>query len=178
MPGEIPSSPEIETPKVLYHASPKTDLVEFEARREGFRDADEGPVVFATPDKVYATMFLVKTNDSWTAKGRYSEAGVMGPWHIIISDREEFEKADTGGSIYTFDTNDFTFDPNRNMGAIEWTSRKSVKPIGKKEDYSSGLEAMKAAGVEVYFVDRQTFKAINTSDDHGQSIIASLIPEA
>lgn len=176
MSTESPLPPEIEKPLVLYHASQSKHIDEFEPRRGGYRDPGEGPVVFATPDKAYATLFLVKSNDSWTFKGRYSEAGVKGPWHIIISDKDRFVAADKGGSIYSFDPNNFSFDPHRNMGSNEWTSHTPVSPIGE-EYYPSGLEAMKSAGVEVYFVDAATFSEIKNSEDYGYSILASLNPE-
>lgn len=176
MTAENPLTPEVEKPTVLYHASPTPNIEEFEPRREGYRDPTEGPVVFATPDKAYATLFLVNSNDSWTSKGRFSEAGINGPWHIIISDRERFEAADKGGSIYTFDPKDFSFDLHRNMGSNEWTSQTPVRPTGE-EDYPSGVEAMKSAGVELYFVDTATFTKIKNSEDNGYSILASLSPE-
>lgn len=177
MSAENPLPPEIEKPSVLYHASQGQHIEEFVPRREGYRDPNEGPVVFATPDKAYATLFLVKSNDSWTFKGRYSEDGVNGPWHIIISDKDRFEAADEGGSIYSFDPKHFSFDPHRNMGSNEWTSKNPVSPTGE-EYYPSGIDAMKSAGVEVYFVDSATFTKIKNSEDNGYSILASLSPEA
>ncbi|MBA3679331.1 hypothetical protein H0W80_04050 [Candidatus Saccharibacteria bacterium] len=164
---------ETEKPQVLYHASPNQDIEVFQPKREGFRDPDEGLVVFATPDKAYATMFLVKCNDSWVVKGRFSEAGVNGPWHIIISDKERFEQADKGGSIYEFDPSGFKFEPDKNMGSTEWTSKESVGP-NRKVDYPSALQAMIKAGIQVYFVDQQIFDQIRSSGDDGYEIIKSL----
>jgi len=160
-------------PQVLYHASPNQDIEVFEPRRERFRDANEGPVVFATPDKAYATMFLVKSNDSWVVQGRFSEAGINGPWHIIISDRERFEQADIGGSIYEFDPGGFEYEPDKNMGSTEWTSKESVTPY-RKVDYPSVLQAMIKAGVQVYLVDQHILDQIKSSSDDGYEIIQSL----
>lgn len=44
-------------PKILYHASPNRSINVFEPRREKVRDPEEGPVVFATPDKALASAF-------------------------------------------------------------------------------------------------------------------------
>ncbi|MFO0862766.1 MAG: hypothetical protein U0516_03520 [Candidatus Saccharibacteria bacterium] len=168
--------PKTKAPKLLYHASQNKNILEFIPSKEHYRDFYEGPVVFATPDKVYAKLFLVRTSDDWTTLGRYTDGGRVGPWHIIISDRHRFEEADVGGTVYWLDPKDFSFDPHKNMGNLEWTSKTTVKPIGK-EDYSSGLVAMKEAGIEVYFVDKETYAAINISKDHGKSIIDTLTPE-
>ena len=56
----------IKKPKVLYHASPRRGLQKIEAREGRVRDSEEGPVVFGTPEKAYASCFLLQgTNDSW-----------------------------------------------------------------------------------------------------------------
>ncbi len=175
--NEVTQNPELEKPSILYHASPNRGITVFHPKKESFREANEGPVVFATPDKAYAMIFLIKTDNAWTTIGRFSEAGVPGPWHIIISDRDRFEKADVGGTLYEFDPKDFSYDKKRNMGNIEWTSQNPVKPI-RKEDYPSGLEAMKSAGINVYFVDEATFNVIRHANDDGKSIINTLTLEA
>ena len=138
-------------PKVLYHASPNRNLQTIEPRRESVRDKDEGPVVFATHDEACATLFLVNTSDSWTFKGR-----INGIHHHIISDRKRFEEMDKGGSIYEVPSDDFERKINHGWQSLEWTSTKPVNPI-RKTDYSSGLDAMIDKGVQVYFVDKETF---------------------
>ncbi len=169
-------SAEVKKPEMLYHASPIRDVEEFEPRAENYRDPQEGPVVFATPDKTYASCFLVKTDGSWVNIGRYSEKGVIGRWHMIVSDKERFMRADRGGVIYSLPVDSFIFHPDRNMAELEWTSAVSVKPV-KKDFFESGLQAMLENGVDVYFVDQATFDAIQTSDDHGREILGSLTPE-
>ena len=62
------------------------------------------------------------------------------------------------------------------MGETEWISTKSVKPT-EKEEYESGLEAMLENRVEVYFVDKDTFKRINESEDYGFEILKTLTPK-
>ncbi|HEU5114222.1 MAG TPA: hypothetical protein VFT82_00470, partial [Candidatus Paceibacterota bacterium] len=78
-----------ERPKILYHGSSLGDIEIFEPRAKTVRDEKEGPVVFATPDKAYATLFLVESDDSWTQKVNFE-----GVHTIVISDRERYEKAD------------------------------------------------------------------------------------
>ncbi len=160
---------ELEKPAVLYHASSNKDITEFEPRAETVRDPNEGPVVFATPDKAGATRFLVPTNDSWTQISTYD-----GVRTIIISDRERFEAMDAGGAIYAIPSDTFHCDASKS--ATEWTSRVPVRPTGKTE-YESAFKAMLDAGVQVYFVDGPTFDAIQNSDDHGYSILKGLQSE-
>lgn len=154
-----------EKPQVLYHASPYRDIEEFEPRAHSVRDPEEGPVVFATPSEVYASMFLVRTDDRWSEKGRFNSI-----YYTVINDRQRFEEMDKGGSIYVFPSDTFETDENKSMGSTEWTSKEPVKPLRKK-DYDSGLEAMLEHGVQVYFVDTETWLKIKDSDDHGFSIL-------
>lgn len=160
-------APEIPKPSHLYHASPNRNITAFEPRMESVRDPIEGPVVFATPDKAYASMFLVESDDSWTIKGKY---GREQPWVAIISDEPRFRAADRGGALYELPTKSFHSDPQRNMADIEWTSKENIVPVNK-EDFDSALEAMETAGVEVYFVDKTTFDLMRSAEDHGYSVV-------
>lgn len=165
-----------QTPRVLYHSSPNLDIDIFEPRKEKVRDPEEGPVVFATPDKALAAAFLVRTDGSWVKIGRFSDGETQTPWHLVTKNKRRFRRLDKGGAIYYLPATGFTFDVDKGMGDMEWTNKNSVKPI-KKEVFSSGEQAMKDPGVNLYFVDRKTFKAINESDDHGRSIILGLKAE-
>ncbi len=173
--GTSSEATELRKPVVLYHASSNAEIEEFEPRAESVRDKGEGPMVFASPDKAFATCFLVPTDSSWVAIGRYSEPGKKGPWHVVVSDRERFEELDHGGAIYSLPSDSFSTDPTKGVGATEWTSPVAVRPIAK-EVIPSGLQAMLGAGVQVYFVDRETFERIKQSDDHGKEIIDGLVP--
>ncbi len=172
---DLTTGSEAAKPKVLFHSSRNKDIKEFEPRNKKVRDPLEGPVVFATPDKAYASCFLVPSDDSWVIIGRYSTYGVPGPWKVVVSDEERFRRADKGGAIYHLPSQSFSFHPERNMSETEWTSHQAVKPLGK-EEYESGLEAMIGQGVDVYFVDKTTFDSIAQSKDNGQSIVGSLTP--
>jgi len=158
-------------PKILYHASSNRNIKEFEPRAESVRDPNEGPVVFATPNKADATKFLVSTSDEWTALGAFG-----GVSFAIISDKKRFEKADKGGAIYSLPSDTFDFDPEKGTGDKEWTSREKVKPLSK-EEYESGLEAMIDHGIQVFFVDKETSEKIQKSNDHGNKIIRGLESE-
>ena len=162
-------------PDVLFHASADRGIREFEPRADKIRDPLEGPVVFATPDKAYASCFLVPTDDSWVKIGRYTADGVTGPWKVVINGEERFRQLDQGGTIYGLPSISFTYHADRNMGETEWTSAEPVVP-STAEAFDSGLVAMQAQGVDVYFVDDKAFQGINESNDHGQSAIASLMP--
>lgn len=163
-------------PKVLYHSSPNINIDIFEPRKEKIRDPEEGPVVFATPDKALAAAFLVRTDGSWVKIGRFSDGKTQTPWHLVTKNKRRFRRRDKGGAIYHLPTTGFNCDPKKGMGDMEWTNKNSVKPI-KKEVFTSGEQAMKDLGVNLYFVDRKTFKAINESVDHGRSIILGLKAE-
>lgn len=132
-------------PKFLYHASSNRNVEILEPRAESIRDPNEGPVVFATPNKTYASMFLVPSDDSWTSKGQFNEQ-----YYHAISDEKRYKKLDKGGAIYTLKPDTFETDLTKSMKQREWMSKKSVKPV-KKEVYESGLEAMKQLGVRVIF---------------------------
>jgi hypothetical protein len=169
---------EIEKPAILYHASQNREIEEFEPHKETYRDPNEGPVIFATPDKAYASCFLVpKATDSWCQKSIFTnpEDG-KSIYVMIISDKDRYIKSDRCGAIYSLPNDTFETDLTKSMKSREWTSRETVKPNGKTE-YESGLEAMLENKVQVYFTDRETFNKIRKSDDHGFSIIQTLKPE-
>jgi hypothetical protein len=163
------------TPAILYHASWNSTIYEFDPRQESIRDPDEGPVVFATPDKAYASCFMVPSDDSWVKVGQYSVNDPHEPWKIIISDEDRFRELDNGGVIYHLPSKSFTCHAERNSGELEWTSTQKVKPV-TKEFYKSGLEAMQKLGVTSYFVDQRIFTAIKSFDAEGKDIIDTLRP--
>lgn len=168
---EAPRKPEILKPDLLYHASSDTGILEFEPRAESTRDPSEGPVVFATPSEAFASMFIVKTDDSWTKKSRFGKVFVT-----VIADRERFLQRDQGGSIYTLPSETFETDPSKGMGRNEWVSKRPVKPT-RNDKYSLGLDAMMALGVQVYFVGKEKFREIKEAPDYGPGILRGLESE-
>lgn len=169
----LPEANETHKPAFLFHASQDGEIAEFQPRMDKVRDPLEGPKVFATPDKALAACFLVPTDNSWVKIGRFEKDGAPGTWKVVVSDKQRFKEVDRGGSIYTLPSEPFKTEPNKGMGEAEWTSSEVVIPIGR-EDYQSGLKAMKDQGVDVYFVDAETFREIQESDDHGERIIETL----
>lgn len=170
---EHPQLSKAKKPSVLYHSSPDRNIEVFEPRALSVRDPLEGPVVFATPDKAYASMFIVPASDSWTTRGRFVDESGRGDWHMVIADKQRFIETDKGGEIYELPAEGFVTDPDRSLHGVEWVSRSKVKPIGRQE-YQSGLQAMQDLGVRVYFVNAEVLKAIRESADHGKAIIDSL----
>lgn len=161
-----------EKPAVLYHATSNADIVEFEPRQESTRDPKEGPVVFATPDKAYASQFLVPGDDRNSIRGYYNRI----PTIVICSSREDFEKNDSGGIVYELPSDTFDFDPKQRMGEKEWTSRVPVKPTGKTS-YKSTVGALIESGTQVYFVDRVTFEKMRSEENAGFETLLTLTSE-
>jgi hypothetical protein len=160
----------LEKPAALFHASRTADIELFEPRNEHVRDEHEGPRVFATPSRALASLFLVETEDDWTQSGMMD-----GTPYIIIADEPRFSFLDNGGAIYSLPVDTFECDPNKGLREFEWTSASKVKPISV-EVIPSALEDMLSQGVRVYFVDKDTFTAIQHAADDGKSIVEQLTP--
>lgn len=159
-----------EKPPFLYHGSAHGDIEELEPKAKTYRDLAEGDLIFATPDLAVATIFLTKA--------RHQGSGLFGeiPYAYIIGSREEFIKNDNGGHIYVLPSETFVCDPKKGLGVYEWASREKVKPV-RKIEYPSALDAMLENGVQVYFVDGETYQKIKQSKDHGLSIFRELESE-
>ena len=140
----------MDKPTVLYHASPNNNIKMFKpkiGKRPGNFDA--GPVVFATDNFAFATHFLVETDSSWTSDG-----AINGIQYYVACDRDRFMASDKGGAIYTLPSDTFVL-----LKHWEWYSKSPVKPVSKKL-FPSGLEAMIQSGVQVFFVDQNTFQQV------------------
>jgi hypothetical protein len=140
---------------ILYHSSSRRNLEIIEPRVNSYRDKDEGPVVFASDDKIFVSCFLTRTSDSWAQISKYRITNQPTIYVHCISDEKRFRELDKGGAIYTLPNETFYLDLSK--GDTEWTSKVSVKPI-KKEIYESGLNAMIEHGVLVYFCDEEKLK--------------------
>lgn len=161
----------MEKPPVVYHGSTDKNIEKFEPRSTKVRDRAEGPKVFATSDKRMASVFIAGVDDSWGNSGMTD-----GVPYMVISDRQRFEEIDTGGAIYHLPSDTFTTDPHKGLGEIEWTSGGSVEPIDR-EEHESALDAMLNYGVQVFFVDVETYRTFRTASDHGLSILKTTISE-
>jgi len=168
---ETQKSPERkEKPPFLYHGSPhKTE--ELQPRTKPHREKNEGKLVFATSEIADASMFLCKTS----LTGHALVNGEKVAYAIIAEDREEFLKKDKGGHIHVLPSDTFNPSPHSGM-SNEWVSQEGVKP-SKIIEYSSALDAMLEFGVQVYFVDENTYQQIRSSKDFGYSIFQSLQSE-
>lgn len=159
-----------EQPTILYHGSPNKDIERLEPRNVKVRSKDEGPVVFATPDKAGAVKNLMWSDDSWTQLSTHNGTHIA----LIASDRAEFMAKDTGGACYEIAGEGFMCDTNF-AARDEWTSRQPVVPV-RKEVFPSALDAMIEHGVQVYFIDQVTLRRYQDTDDK-LSIIKELTSE-
>lgn len=146
--------PKTSRPAVLYHASPINNLKIIKPNAKTIRDNSEGPVIFTTPDYVYAIQFLVPTDDSWAFGGLY-----RGVHYMICGNKKRFQKLDKGGTIYFLPTKSFHCDLKKSGREKEWVSNIPVKPIDSIR-YESALLAMLAHGVQVYFTNASQYKKI------------------
>lgn len=174
---ERPESPSLrkfeahERPVKLYHASPSIDIDVLEPRNKTIRHPDEGPVVFAAPDKASAVSHLFESSDRWTQMGRIN--GVL--FTLIAADRDVFIQQDKGGVVYELPTDSFYSDPTKGR-SNEWVSKTAVRP-SSKEPYPSALDAMLSNGVQVYFTDEATLKRFQAARDSEEQInILTSIP--
>lgn len=171
MESEKSFNPKPEKPSVLYHASRNAEIDVFEPSIGKRRDELEGAQIFATPSKAMTTIFLVETDDSWTQSG-----SMDGTPFMVISDKERFSQLDTGGYIYSLPSDSFDTNLEKGLRELEYTSTEPVTP-NEREFVPSALQAMLENGVNVYFVDKETWHAMQESDDDGESILKSLAPE-
>ena len=148
-------------PKILFHASQKGQIKEFEPREEKKRSADEPAQIFSSPSETVSSMFLVPTNNEFIKSGSYDHGET---WVYIIGDWENFKTMDKGGYIYTLPTETFGVDPNKGLGLFEWTSQQNVKPTAKKY-FSSGLAAMREYGVKIYVVNQEIFSRFKLEEN-------------
>lgn len=161
-----------EKPAVLYHVSEREGIIEFVPRAESVRDPKEGSVIFATPDKAYALQFLVPGDSRDSKRGYYN--GI--PTVVIRNSRETFLEGDRGGWLYEFPSDSFDFDSTKQMRDREWTSRTRVKPLGSAH-YTSTVDALLDNGVQVYFVDDETFTKMQSEKNAGFETLLTLESE-
>lgn len=157
----------MDKPAVLYHASKNNNLVQLDPRTEGEKFADH-PLLFATPYKALAAMFLAP-------KGLPLEVSRFGDRYALLvqGDSTEFIANDDGGTIYSIPSDTFETSQELQMPDTEYVSSQTVTPI-IREEYTTAIEAMQSLGVSVYFIDETTMHAIRNAEDHGEAIIAGL----
>ncbi|MFZ1250452.1 MAG: hypothetical protein WAR37_03360 [Candidatus Microsaccharimonas sp.] len=151
--------------KFLYHASPDIDIKVFEPRNEHPRYEGEENLVFATPDKQVAAMFLVPRSIP-AVIGKYGNSHAV----FVRSDRHTFELHDKPGAIYTLPSETFRTGSEIGMGESEWISREAVRPV-KKTIYNSALEALKDNNIKIYFLDEDMFNKVKLNPSKGLEIV-------
>jgi len=160
-------------PGKLYTSSQVGKIKKLIPQKGRHRNADEGNVIFATPDKALASIFLVKNNnDSWMEIGYFNDI----PYTVINMDKKEFIENDCGGSMYEVASNKFRFEANLGMGDKEWISNDPITVLNE-QNYPSALNAMIENNVYVFFVKNETFTKIKRSKDHGFKIMSKLVAE-
>ncbi len=159
----------IEKPPLLYHGSAHKELEELKPQGKSHR-ADEGELLYATPDLAIAFIFLVG--------GAHYGCGKFGrvPYAWIIANRDEFIPNDKGGHIYVLPSDSFEINQGRGLGNEEYASKEPVAPI-KTIEYPSAIDAMIENRVQVYFINQKTYEKIQASKDHGYSIYSKLESE-
>ena len=148
-----------EKPDFVFHGSPRGDIQEFVPRVSLGSGEAFGPQVYASDDLAVATMFTANVGGSWST-GKVGEI----LYAIIPLSREDFLARDKGGYIYKLPGQTFGSERGRGMGDREWASPVAVNPA-EVNKVDSSLDAMIAAGVQVYFVDPVAYEEMLKTDE-------------
>jgi hypothetical protein len=154
-------------PEVLYRGTPNKGVSQFVPKEKIGSGSSERLVVSAAPDRTVATKFVVPVENQNVVMGSFGDVH-----YYVCNNEQAFREMDEGGAIYTLRPDDFEFNPNIGI----WTSPKPVVSTSE-EDVLSGLDAMIEAGVQVFFVDQETFKRIKESSDQRLEILRNLVSE-
>ncbi len=92
--------------RFLFHGSATQGIRCLEPRCFTRRCADEGAVVFATPQMDYAAIFMANSNDSWT-----QIFSIDDQQYFVCKDKQRLISSDHGGSIYVLPAKGFAYDP-------------------------------------------------------------------
>jgi hypothetical protein len=147
-----------EKPPFLYHGSTKGDITEFVPQISTGSGEQYGQLVYATPSLAVASIFMAKEyiRQPWSA-GMYN--GKLCAF--IPIPKEDFQKRDKGGHIYTVASDTFSTQEGRGLGENEYGSTEAVKPVSVTH-HTSALEAMLKEGVQVYFVTPEQIQYMKT----------------
>jgi hypothetical protein len=139
---------------ILYHASTNKDLALITPKRTLSKDKYIGEFVFATADRMLATMYLA-TRGYATLLGSHDEE----PNIVICADQGKYQAYDNGGAIYELPSESFKESPQKELSDFELVSMEPVTPL-RKVIYEKSLQAMQDAGITVRFVDEQVFNSL------------------
>lgn len=155
--------------KVLYHASPHTNLSVIKPKHTLSKDKYIGDYVFATADHRLATMYLA-------TKGVATLMNTdKGLWIAICCNEAKYLNQDRGGAIYELPADTFSETPQRGLSDYELVSKAPVKPINKTINKKS-LDAMLDLGINIYFVDALTFEKLVADKNKRPKILSTLHP--
>lgn len=151
------------TPEVLYRGSPRRDADQFVPKET----VGSVLVVSATQEKNVATQFIVPIEGLPVLLG-----SVGGAWYYLCGDEIAFRQRDAGGAIYSLPIDGFTYSQEAGV----WINQNPVRPL-HKEEFTSGLDAMLGAGIQVYFVSPEMFRTLKEAGIHRPEALQTLVSE-
>jgi len=157
----------MDKPEFMYHASSELDVQEFEPRNDYPRYKGEDNLVFATPYKEVAAMFLVPKSIP-TIISKYGETYAV----FINGSEEDLSLNDKSGAIYTLPSKTFETNTEIGMGDTEWVSKQPVKPISKTI-YKLSVEALRENHVHLFFLNNDVFARVQADPANGLKIVKS-----
>ena len=173
-PSEIPSHP-----RLFFHGSgEKLDYLE--PKSISTRNDNEGDVVFATSYLSYAVLFTLALPREGSVLSIRLRSFDHGPHIVLCNNKEAWLKYDTGGYVHVVSSDSFYVDLgflgttrgewmsqsyNPEWGSLaEWVSKEKV-PVLHDFKIDNTLEALLSLGVQLFFVDEDTFKSYQQIKD-------------
>jgi len=137
---------EIQTPKILYHASQHQGLKYLEAKyTQSTHLKTLSPAIYATDDKSYAAGFCF----NWNSNEGFSYGSEnFGQWELQIPKRYK-HKLDIPCSIYEISSNGFK--KVYGVSTPEFESRSTVKVL-KEEKYKTARECLEQNNVKIVII--------------------------
>lgn len=154
---------------MLYHASPYINLSMILPQRTLSDDVYIGDFVFATSDRKLAAMYLANKGVATLMEHRAKQ-----PYIIIQDDINIYTKNDKGGAIYTVPAIHFMNTPQAGLEGTEFVSKEPVTPLDKRV-YKTSINAMRKAGIQIYFVSPTIFERL-LDRDKKEETLATLTP--
>ncbi|MFZ1009224.1 MAG: NUDIX domain-containing protein [Candidatus Sulfotelmatobacter sp.] len=150
-PRDVEHKTENGRPKLLFHGSPRKDLLTL--RPSGHR------ALHASDDIRLAVAFLARPEHCYCVRSN----GAVQVW--VGESKEAFRRRDRGGSIYLVESH--AFSPLRSDHGAEvfweYTTHDTVSPV-LRIDYASALAAFVAHGVQVQFVTVKSFRRFDATN--------------
>lgn len=135
----------------VYHVSPNKSLKIIEPRRALSKGVYIGDYVFATKDKMLATMYLATKGYAVLLGSKDKNPNI-----VICADAQDYLASDHGGAVYELPEEFFFESPQTELAEYELVSKFPVKPLSKMV-YEKSIDAMHKSGIDIKFVDQETF---------------------